>query len=57
MILYCDVEMNENLFAVGTLVVAFLLAYFGLDDASLAKMVVTAYVGYLLGKRMPTKTE
>lgn len=43
--------MNENLIAVTVAFMAVGAAYFRWDDGSLIRMVVTAYLGFLLGKR------
>lgn len=43
--------LNENLVATLITILAIALTYFGLDDGSLIKSVVGAYLGYLIGKR------
>lgn len=48
--------MNENIIAVSILGTALMLAWLGLDDGGLAKMVVTAFLGWLVGKRSPNKS-
>ncbi len=47
--------MNENLIAVSLIVASVVLAWLGFDDGSLAKMVVTAFLGFLIGKRVEIK--
>lgn len=44
--------MNENLIAIAIVVASVLLGYIGLDDGSLTKMVVSAFLGFLTGKRV-----
>lgn len=43
--------MNENLIATLVVLMAISLTAYGLDDGSLVKMVVTAYLGFLFGKK------
>lgn len=45
--------MNENLIAVTVAFMAVGAAYFRWDDGSLIRMVVTAYLGFLLGSDIP----
>lgn len=47
--------MNENLIAVAVLLASFGASYLNIDDGSLLKMVVSAYLGLLVGKRLPAK--
>lgn len=49
--------LNENIIAVGILVIPLVLAFLGLDDGDLAKMVVTAFLGWLVGKRTPQQEQ
>ena len=44
--------MNENLIAALSVLGAIGLAALGLDDGSLVRMVVTAFLGFLLGKKV-----
>ena len=50
-------NVNENLIAVLIVLMAIGLASLGLDDGSLVKTVVSAYLGFLVGKRYPGKEE
>jgi len=47
--------LNENLIAVSLLVASVGLAWLGFDDGSLCKMVVTAFLGFIIGKRVEFK--
>ena len=44
--------MNENVLAMSIVVLACFLTGFGLDDGSLIKSVICAYLGFLAGKRV-----
>jgi hypothetical protein len=43
--------LNENVLALSICIMAISLAYIGLDDGNTVKTVISAYLGYLLGKR------
>ncbi len=43
--------MNENVIAISIVVLACFVTVLGLDDGSLIKSVIAAYLGYLTGKR------
>ena len=43
--------MNENVMAISIVVMAVFLTACGLDNGDLIKSVVSAFLGYLLGKR------
>ena len=43
--------MNENLVALSIVVMAVFLTGVGLDNGDLIKSVVSAFLGYLIGKR------
>lgn len=47
--------MNENLIAISIVLASISLAMLGLDDGSLTKMVVSAFLGYLTAKRLERK--
>lgn len=44
--------INENLIAALSVLGAIGLAALGLDDGTLVRMVVTAFLGFLVGKRV-----
>ena len=44
--------MNENVIAISIVAMAIVLAYLGLDDGSFIKSVVSAYLGFLMAKRL-----
>ena len=43
--------MNENLIGISIVVMAIFLTACGLDNGDLIKLVVSAFLGYILGKR------
>ena len=47
--------MNENLIAITIAALAVSLAWLGLDDGAIIKSVISAYLGFLLGKRNARK--
>jgi hypothetical protein len=44
--------VNENLIAIAIVLASLLAGYLGLDDGDLIKMVVSAFLGFLTGKRV-----
>ena len=49
--------LNENVIAIAIVVLAISLAYFGLDDGSFIKSVVSAYLGFLTAKRIESNRQ
>jgi len=47
--------VNENLIAITVVAASLLAGYLGLDDGDLVKMVVSAFLGYLTGKRLESR--
>ena len=49
--------MNENVIAVSIMALAFILAYFDLDNGDFIKSVVSAYLGFLTAQRLETRKQ